>query len=210
MKKIAILIGGGSKLKPILDYKNLNAEIVTVVSFKDKSEGIELAKKKGIDTAYFRLKDYLKRGEPREYFENDLINYLKGYGPDLIVLAGWDYLVSQKFIDLFDGNVINLHPALLTDTKEDAVKTESGQTIPVFRGIDGIGDAFGAGVAVSGCTVHFVTIDMDAGPVILKKEVERTPKDTLETFAKKIHDAEDEILPKAIEMFCKDKLFTYK
>lgn len=206
MKKIAILIGGGSKLKPLLDYKDLGAEIVTVVSFKDKSEGIELAKRKGIDTAYFRLKDYQKKGETREYFENDLMNYLKGYDPELIVLAGWDYLVSQKFIDLFDGNVINLHPALLTDTKEDTVQTEDGQNIPVFRGLDGIGDSFRAGVKVSGCTVHFVTPDMDAGPVILKKEVKRTPEDTLETFAKKIHDAEDEILPKAIELFCKSKI----
>ncbi|PIZ00244.1 hypothetical protein COY62_03735 [bacterium (Candidatus Howlettbacteria) CG_4_10_14_0_8_um_filter_40_9] len=88
MKKIAILIGSGSKLKPILDYQNLNAEIVTVISFKDKSEGIELAKKKGIDTAFFRLKDYQEKGETREYFENDLINYLKGKDPDLVVLAG--------------------------------------------------------------------------------------------------------------------------
>lgn len=206
MKKIAILIGGGSKLKPLLDYKDLGAEIVTVVSFKDKSEGIELAKRKRIDTAYLRLKDYQKKGETREYFENDLMNYLKGYDPELIVLASWDYLVSQKFIDLFDGNVINLHPALLTDTKEDTVQTEDGQNIPVFRGLDGIGDSFRAGVKVSGCTVHFVTPDMDAGPVILKKEVKRTPEDTLETFAKKIHDAEDEILPKAIELFCKSKI----
>ncbi|PIZ00243.1 hypothetical protein COY62_03730 [bacterium (Candidatus Howlettbacteria) CG_4_10_14_0_8_um_filter_40_9] len=109
-------------------------------------------------------------------------------------------------MDLFDGNVINLHPALLTDTKEDTVSTKDGQTIPVFRGVDGIGDAFRAKVAVSGCTVHFVTLDMNAGPVILKKEVRRTPEDTLETFGKKIHDAEDEILPKAIELFCKDNV----
>ena len=205
-KKIAILIGGGSKLKPILDYSDLNAKIVTVVSFKDKSEGIELARKKGIDTEYFRLKDYLKRGETRESFENDLINYLKKYDPDLIVLAGWDYLVSQKFIDLFEGNVINLHPALLTDTIENTITTSDNQTILVFRGKDGIGDAFKAGVNISGCTVHFVTADMDAGPVILKKEVNRTSGDTLESFTDKVHDAEDEILPKAIKLFCKDKL----
>lgn len=208
-KRIAILIGGGSKLGPIFKYTempNSNAEVVTVVSFKDSSEGIELAKSKNIPTRFFRLKDYKTRNQTRADFENDLISYLDNFNPDLIVLAGWDYLVTSNFIKAFEGNVINLHPALLTDTFEQEVETSAGLRIPIFRGLDGIGEAWEANVPISGCTVHFVTEKMDAGPVIIKKEVKREKNETLESFSDKIHKAEDDILPKAIKFFCQEKL----
>lgn len=204
-KKIAVLIGKGTKLGPILEYiesPDSCAEIITVISYKKDSSGVELAKSKGIDTNYFNLKEYRENGKSRNDFENDLIKYLKTKNPDLIVLAGWIYLVSEKFIKEFSGNIINLHPALLTDTLSKTIKTSTGEIIPVFKGMTTTKDAFDSGVSVSGCTVHFVTPEMDVGPVIIRGEIKRDKDDTIETFEKKIHDEEDRILPEAIKLFC--------
>lgn len=208
-KRIAVLIGEGSKLGPILEYtesSDSNGEIVAVVSYKKESSGAKLAKSKGIETNYFNLKEYQNTRKNQEEFGNDLIKYLKTKSPNLIILAGWDYMMSEKFIKAFSGNIINLHPALLTDGPAETIKTSTGEEIPVFRGLDCDEMAFGADVSVSGCTVHFITPLMDTGPVILREEIQREESDTQESFSKKIHDAENRILPEAIKLFCEDRL----
>jgi phosphoribosylglycinamide formyltransferase-1 len=107
---------------------------------------------------------------------------LRAAGVDLVVLAGFMRVIKAPLLEAFPGRIINLHPSLL----------------PAFPGLDGIGQAWNAGVAVSGCTVHWVNAEIDGGAHLGQSRVERTPDDTLESFARKIHAAEHALLPAVI------------
>ena len=102
--------------------------------------------------------------------------------PDLIVLAGFMRVIKPAFLTRFAGKVINLHPSLL----------------PSFPGLDGIGQAWRRGVKITGCTVHFVTLEVDGGPIIDQEAVAVEPDDTEESLATKVHAAEHRLLPRAI------------
>lgn len=102
--------------------------------------------------------------------------------PDLIVLAGFMRVLKMPFITKFEGKIINLHPSLL----------------PSFPGLDGIGQAFRRGVKITGCTVHYVTLEVDGGPIIDQAAVRIDPADTVETLAAKVHAAEHALLPATI------------
>lgn len=102
--------------------------------------------------------------------------------PDLVVLAGFMRILKPRFIDAFAGKIINLHPSLL----------------PSFAGLDGIGQAWRRGVKITGCTVHFVTAEVDGGPIIDQAAVRIEESDTLETLAAKVHAAEHLLLPAVI------------
>jgi phosphoribosylglycinamide formyltransferase-1 len=114
--------------------------------------------------------------------EDLYIESIQALMADLVVLAGFMRVVKPKFIDTFAGKIINLHPSLL----------------PSFPGLDGIGQAWRFGVKVSGCTVHFVTAEVDGGPIIDQAVVRIEPDDTLVTYAKKLHAAEHCLLPAVI------------
>ena len=101
---------------------------------------------------------------------------------DLIVLAGFMRVLKLPFLSKFDGQIINLHPSLL----------------PSFPGLDAIGQAYRRGVKITGCTVHYVTLDVDGGPIIDQAAVRIEPADTLETLAAKVHAAEHALLPAVI------------
>lgn len=102
--------------------------------------------------------------------------------PDLIVLAGFMRVLKMPFITKFEGKIINLHPSLL----------------PSFPGLDGIGQAFRRGVKITGCTVHYVTLEVDGGPIIDQAAIRIDPADTVETLAAKVHAAEHALLPATI------------
>jgi phosphoribosylglycinamide formyltransferase 1 len=102
--------------------------------------------------------------------------------PDLIVLAGFMRVLKLPFLTLFEGKIVNLHPSLL----------------PSFPGLDAIGQAFRRGVKITGCTVHFVTLDVDGGPIIDQAAVRVDEDDTLETLTAKVHAAEHALLPAVI------------
>jgi phosphoribosylglycinamide formyltransferase-1 len=102
--------------------------------------------------------------------------------PDLIVLAGFMRVLKMPFLTKFEGRIINLHPSLL----------------PSFPGLDGIGQAFRRGVKITGCTVHYVTLDVDGGPIIDQAAVRIEDDDTLERVAAKVHAAEHALLPDVI------------
>jgi phosphoribosylglycinamide formyltransferase-1 len=107
---------------------------------------------------------------------------LKAAGTELVVLAGLMRVLKAPLLDAFPGRIINLHPSLL----------------PAFPGLDGIGQAWRAGVAESGCTVHWVNAAVDGGAHLGQARVSRLPSDTLETFADRIHTAEHQLLPEVI------------
>src|SRR5204862_2752364 len=101
---------------------------------------------------------------------------------DLIVLAGFMRVLKMPFLAKFEGKIVNLHPSLL----------------PAFPGLDGIGQAFRRGVKITGCTVHYVTIEVDGGPILDQEAVRIESADTLETLEAKVHAAEHELLPRVI------------
>lgn len=125
-----------------------------------------------------------------EAAEDAYIERIQSFSPKLIVLAGYMRIVSRKFIEAFEGRIINLHPSLL----------------PSFVGMDGIKQAFEHGVKVTGCTVHWVTADLDAGPIIDQKEVRIDESDTLEILRKKIHIAEHFLLPDVVTRLSQGKI----
>ncbi len=204
--KIAALIGGGGRLPAIYagtQKPDALAELALVVSFKRKSSGLEWARELGLPAEYFRWIDWKAQNKQRAEFDLALAELLHARQIELIVLAGWGLLLSPAFLEQFPNRLINVHPALLTDNLAEEVSLEDGRRIPVFRGNYALEEAWKAGVPVTGCTVHYVTSEMDVGPVILKREVPRLPNDTLETLSERVHAAEDEILPQAIEIVCK-------
>lgn len=114
--------------------------------------------------------------------EDRFIGAIEAAQADLVVLAGFMRVLKPKFLAAFAGRIINLHPSLL----------------PAFPGLDGIGQAFRAGVKVAGCTVHYVTPEVDAGKIIEQARVPIEPGDTLETLTAKVHAAEHALLPAVI------------
>ena len=129
---------------------------------------------------------YLDPGRPgarlsREA-ETNYIERIQAFQPELIVLAGFMRIISARFIEAFEGRVINLHPSLL----------------PSFPGIDGVRDAFEHGVRVTGCTVHWVTPELDAGPIIDQRAVRVDEDDSIDSLRRKVHAAEHQLLPDVV------------
>jgi formyltetrahydrofolate-dependent phosphoribosylglycinamide formyltransferase len=192
MKRLVVLISGsGSNLQAIIDAcrsQHLRADIVLVVSNRKAAYGLERAKQANIPTLYFPLKPYSDSGNPRAHYDADLAQALRPYRPDLVVLAGFMHIFSTAFLDIFP-NTINLHPAL------------PGQ----FPGAHAIEDAFAAfqnkQIKESGCMVHIVTPELDAGPVIAIAKVPFEASDTLEGFKTRMHKAEHKLLISAIKAY---------
>ena len=114
--------------------------------------------------------------------EDEIIALFNAYEIDMIVMAGWMRVVSKKFCDEFAGRIINLHPSLL----------------PKYKGLHAVEQAFKSGDSVTGCTVHFVTEELDSGTIIRQQEVPILPDDTVETLTRAIQQAEHQLLPLVI------------
>ncbi len=190
MIRIGVLISGrGTNLQALInaqDRQELKGTIVVVVSNKTKAVGIERAKKAGIPVEIITKKIYPDRMD----FDRQLAKILKAYQVDLIVLAGFMRILSQNFIDEFRASVINVHPSLL----------------PAFKGVKSQWQAIEHGVRVSGCSTHFVTDDMDAGPIIMQKAVKVLPDDSGQSLADRILPEEHKLLVKTVNLFCEGKL----
>jgi formyltetrahydrofolate-dependent phosphoribosylglycinamide formyltransferase len=190
--KIVVLISGsGTNLQALLDAVetgNLPAEISLVVSNRKKAYGLFRAEQAGIPTLYFPLTPYKTAVSPREAYDADLAQKILAYTPDLIVLAGWMHIVSPAFLDCFPNQVINLHPAL------------PGQ----FAGTQAIDRAFAAyqqgKITHSGCMVHVVIPEVDAGPVLAMAEVPILPDDSLADFEARMHTAEHQLIVQATKL----------
>jgi len=184
MRVVILGSGRGSNAGAILAAQAAGqlgrAEVVAIFADQPGAGILALGEKFGVparflDPAPFKTK---LDGAGEEHY----IATIGALEPDLIVLAGFMRVVKPRFIAAFAGKIINLHPSLL----------------PSFPGLDGIGQAWRHGVKVSGCTVHYVTAEVDGGPIIDQAEVRIAPEDTLETFAAKMHAAEHRLLPAVI------------
>lgn len=222
-KRIAVLIGGGSRLPAIFDYTkepDNNCRISVVISHKKESPKIPWAINNGIPAVKFnrvQMQNFLHRdlASYQAEYEENLAAFISqtDYRPDLVVMAGWDLVMQKAFLEKFTdlgkdyARVINLHPSLLPDDDSDSFTTTDGTVIPAFRGLDCIKQAYDAKSPYTGCSVHFATTTFDVGPVILRKEVRINPGESLEEVEEKVHQQEDIALTQAID-FCLNKSFS--
>ncbi len=197
MLKVAVLVsGGGTNLQAILGRidsgKITNAEIVKVISNIPGAYALERAKNHNVEGVVIRKKDY----ESKEAWENGLTAEIENCGAQLIVLAGFMAILSEKFTRRFANKIINVHPSL----------------IPSFCGEGMYGlhvheAALAKGVKVTGATVHFVNEVVDGGAIIAQKAVEVQPGDTPEILQKRVmQQAEWIILPQAIDDIANNRL----
>ncbi|MHA1670400.1 MAG: phosphoribosylglycinamide formyltransferase [Promethearchaeota archaeon] len=189
----AIASGSGSNFQAIVEacesgILKKKASIEVLICNKPRAYCMERAKNHNIPSFLIESDKYLDIS--REEFDQLMITVLNKHECELVVLVGYMRLVSQKFIDAFDGKVMNIHPALL----------------PAFKGMHAHKDALEYGVKVSGCTVHFVDASKDHGPIIIQKCVPVYATDTEKTLASRILEWEHKVFPKAIELFCDKRL----
>ena len=142
----------------------------------------------------------------REECELRLTSLLQLFNADLIILAGWMRILRGEFLAQFPDRVINLHPALLPDDgMGHTYITQDGAELPVFRGLHAVQQALDAGVNVTGCTVHYVTPEVDAGPVICREEVPIEPGDTEEQLHERLKSVEHRLIVKAVRI-CQENI----
>lgn len=185
---VVMISGSGTNLQALIDAAqsgDLAAQIVRVICNRKNAYGLERASLAGIPTLYFPLKPFKDAGKSRAEYDRALAEEVAAVQPDLIVLAGWMHVLSPAFLEYFPGRVINLHPALPGE----------------FAGINAIERAFEAHqrgeIEQTGCMVHYVIPEVDAGPVIAQKIVPIHPEDTLDTFSTRLHEAEHELIVEA-------------
>ncbi len=184
--RIAVLLSGrGSNLAALL-RNDCGGDIVVVGSNKADAKGLDIARDAGIMTFALSHKDFANR----EAFDQALVNALNEHRPDLVVLAGFMRILTPVFTNAFVGRLINIHPSLL----------------PSFPGVDTHERALAEGVKLHGCTVHFVTPELDRGPVIAQAAVQVDDDDTAETLAAKVLLQEHQIFPYSVRLFCDGRL----
>ena len=184
-RRVAILISGrGSNMTALIaaaqapDYP---AEITLVLSNRPDAPGLAAARAAGIATA---IVDHTRFGKDREAFEATLEHELQARRIDIVCLAGFMRLLTPGLVSRWEGRMLNVHPALL----------------PSFKGLDTHARALAAGVKVHGATVHFVTPEMDSGPIIAQGEVAVRDDDTAETLSARILQIEHRIYPEALRL----------
>jgi phosphoribosylglycinamide formyltransferase-1 len=186
-RNIAVFCSGsGSNFEAIVDAarrKKLNACVALLVCDKPGAYALERARRKNIPIALVNPKSF----PDREAYEKVIVQILKNQAIDLVVLAGFMRILTPFFIKAFRDRIVNIHPAYL----------------PNFKGAHAIRDAFEAKAKETGVTVHVVTKEVDAGPVILQKKVKISKRDTLESLEKRIHEVEHKLYPLAIEKYLK-------
>ena len=196
-KNIVVLVsGGGTNLQALIDAQKRgelgNGEITCVISSKEGAYALTRATENNIKTRTLIRKDYTDIASYSKAMRDALIEEKA----DLIVYAGFMTILDENVCDAFPNRMINVHPAL--------IPSFCGKG---FYGLHVHEEALKKGVKVSGATVHFVTAECDAGPIILQKAVEVLENDTPETLQKRImENAEWKILPEAVKLFCDDKI----
>ena len=182
--------GNGSNLQALIDAEEKSeldkGKITLVVSDKPEAFALKRAQKAGISTFILEGTSF----KSREEYDKKVHQRLQEEDIGLIVLAGFMRILSDFFVDEYRGRILNIHPALL----------------PSFKGAHGIKDAFESGVKVTGVTVHFVTKELDAGPIILQRSLKVEENDTLDTVEEKIHGIEHKLYPEAVRLFVQGKL----
>ena len=186
MKKIVVLISGsGSNLQAILDAchnGSINGSIAAVISNKPNVMGLQRAVKAGVDAITV---DH-KRFANREEFDQALRQRIDSYQPDIVVLAGFMRILTERFVNHYLGRMINIHPSLL----------------PNYPGLDTHARALAAGDKQAGATVHYVTPELDGGPLIAQAKIGIADNDDVAALNKKVLVAEHQLYPTVIQWIC--------
>lgn len=188
--RIGVLVSGsGSNLQSIIDnieQGKINAEIAVVISNVEGVYALERAKKHNIKTEVINHKDF----KSREDFDRKLVNILKSYNVELVVMAGFLRVITKVLLDAFPMKIMNIHPALL----------------PAFPGLHVQKQALDYGVKFAGCTVHFADEGVDSGPIIIQGVVPVLDNDTDETLSRRILSVEHKIYPMAIKLYTEGRI----
>ena len=187
MKNIVILISGrGSNMQAVVEAAVPNADIRAVLSNNENAAGLVWAASRGIATAALNHKNF----PDRESFDRAMMELIDRHQPDLVVLAGFMRILTPAFCAHYEGRLINIHPSLL----------------PAFTGLHTHERALAAGCRVAGCTVHFVTPELDCGPVIAQGVVPILDGDTADDIAARVLKVEHQLLPQAVADFAAGRL----
>lgn len=181
MRLAVLLSGRGSNFQAIHEAVRsgrLDAQIVCVISNRPEAPGIQRARDYGYDAHVLDHKLYANRAA----HEAELLRVIDAAGPDFIALAGYMRLLGASFIERYPNRILNIHPSLL----------------PAFPGVDAQAQAIAYGVKVSGCTVHFVDENLDAGPILVQRTVPVNHDDTPETLSARILEQEHEAYVEAL------------
>lgn len=182
MKNIVILISGrGSNMQAIVEANIPNARIAAVLSNRPDAAGLSWAAARNIETAHLDHKTYGSRLE----FDQAMMALIDHYQPDLVVLAGFMRILTPEFCTRYQGRLINIHPSLL----------------PAFTGLHTHKRALETGCRLAGCTIHFVTPELDCGPIIAQAAVPIVDGDTPDSIAARVLKAEHQIFPQAVADF---------
>ena len=191
MKKIAVMVSGsGSNLEAIVKAcheKNIYGEIVYVISNNPDAYGIERAKKYNIPVKIIDHKSYTDRDD----FDDALKEFLDNLEIDLIILAGFMRILGKNITEKFYGKMINLHPSLL----------------PLYPGLNTHTQALNNKDDYHGISIHFVSAELDAGPLIAQGKIPVKADDGLEKLVSKIHKVEHDLLPKVINELCMNNIY---
>ena len=192
--RLAVLISGrGTNLQALIDAcqkADYPAEIALVISNRPNADGLTRAKNAGIATRIVDHKPFGNDDNGRLAFEAELDKALNEAAADYVCLAGFMRLFTQDFTVKWRGKMINIHPSLL----------------PAFKGVNVHQRMIEAGVKVAGCTVHFVTGEMDGGPIIGQAALDVHPKDTADTLAQRILTLEHQLYPNCVELLVTGKV----
>lgn len=186
---VVLISGRGSNLQALIDAVHagqLPAEIRAVISNNAGALGLARAQRAGIPTHVISHRDFANRDQ----FDRALMQRIDACQPQLVVLAGFLRILGKDFIDHYAGRLLNIHPSLL----------------PEFPGLNTHARALQSGAKYHGASVHFVTHDMDSGPVIVQATVPVLPGDTPETLAERVLQEEHRIYPLAIHWFLENRL----
>ncbi len=184
MKRIVILISGrGSNMQAMVEA---GLPVAAVISNRADAPGLEYAAGRGIATAVVSHRDYATR----EDFDAALAQAIDGFRPDLVALAGFMRILTPGFVSRYQGRMLNIHPSLL----------------PAFPGLDTHARALAAGVKLHGCTVHFVTAELDHGPIIIQAAVPVLAHDDEAKLAARVLAEEHRIYPQAARWFLEAQL----
>ena len=186
---VVLISGSGSNLQAIIDAcesGEINAHIAAVISNKADAYGLERAKNAGIVTQVLSHKEF----DSREAYDAQLMHIIDSFEPNLVVLAGFMRILTPSLVQKYVGKMLNIHPSLL----------------PKYQGLNTNQRAIDAKDDVHGVSVHFVTEELDGGPVILQAKVPVLADDTADTLAKRVHAQEHIIYPLVVKWFSEQRL----
>ena len=185
---VVLISGSGSNLQALIDsqVEDNPARLRAVISNRADAFGLTRAQNAGIPTAVLDHKAF----DGREAFDAALMEVVDRYAPDLVILAGFMRILSSGFVRHYQGRLLNIHPSLL----------------PKYKGLDTHRRALEAGDSEHGCSVHFVTEELDGGPVAIQATLAVSPGENLEALTQRVHAAEHQIYPLAMRWFAEGRL----